>query len=81
MGISTQPMRNTSHKLQPEDFTILEEKQKQRVISVKRASEATPIIAVLIQDDLVSRVSKERIFSKDVYAIFSSLVIEAVQVA
>jgi hypothetical protein len=81
MGISTQPMRNTSHKLQPEDFTILEEKQKQRVISVKRASEAPPNIAVLIQDDLVSRVSKERIFSKDVYAIFSSLVIEAVQVA
>jgi hypothetical protein len=53
-------------KLQPEDFTILEEKQKQRVISVKRASEAPPLIAVLIQDDLVSRVSNERIFSKDV---------------
>jgi hypothetical protein len=56
-------------------------RNKNIVISVKRASEAPPIIAVLIQDDLVSRVSKERIFSKDVNAIFSSLVIEAVQVA
>jgi VWFA-related protein len=52
-------------KLQPEDFTVLEENQKQRIISVKRASEAPPIIAVLIQDDLVSRVSNEIAGIKD----------------
>jgi VWFA-related protein len=51
--------REIATKLQPEDFTVLEEKQKQRIISVKRASESPPIIAVLIQDDLVSGVSNE----------------------
>ncbi len=51
--------REIAAKLQPEDFTVLEEKRKQRIISVKRASEALPIIAVLIQDNLVSRVSNE----------------------
>jgi hypothetical protein len=57
--------REIAAKLQPEDFTVLEEKQKQRIISVKRASEAPPIIAVLIQDDLVSRVSNEIAGIKD----------------
>jgi hypothetical protein len=51
--------REIAAKLQPEEFTVLEEKQKQRIITVKRASEAPPIIAVVIQDDLVSRVSNE----------------------
>jgi VWFA-related protein len=51
--------REIATKLQPEDFTVLEEKQKQRIVSVKRASESPPIIAVLIQDDLVSGVSNE----------------------
>jgi VWFA-related protein len=51
--------RVTATKLEPEDFTITEDKQKQRILSVKRASEAPPIIAVLIQDDLVSHVNNE----------------------
>ena len=51
--------REIATKIQPEDFTVLEEKQKQRIVSVKRASESPPIIALLIQDDLVSGVSNE----------------------
>ncbi len=51
--------REIASKLQPEDFTVLEEKQKQRIVSVKRASESPPVIAVLIQDDLISGVSNE----------------------
>jgi VWFA-related protein len=51
--------REIAAKLQPDDFTVTEEKQKQRIVSVKRASEAPPIIAVLIQDDLESRVNNE----------------------
>lgn len=41
------------------DFVVLEEKRKQRVVSVIRASEAPPIVAVLMQDNLVSRVNNE----------------------
>ncbi len=51
--------RALAAKLQPEDFVVTEEKNKQRILSVKRASEAPPIIAVLIQDDLVSHVNNE----------------------
>jgi VWFA-related protein len=51
--------RALAAKLQPEDFVVTEEKKKQRILSVKRASEAPPIIAVLIQDDLVSHVNNE----------------------
>ena len=51
--------RELAAKLRPEDFTVLEEKRPQRILSVKPAAEAPPIIAVLIQDDLVSRVSNE----------------------
>src|SRR2546421_3301773 len=51
--------RAAAAKLQPEDFTVLEEKRKQRILSVKPPTEAPPIIAVLIQDDLVSRVNNE----------------------
>lgn len=51
--------RGDAAKLQPEDFTVFEEKRKQRILSVKRPAEAPPIIAVLIQDDLVSRVNNE----------------------
>jgi VWFA-related protein len=46
-------------KLTPDDFAVREEKQPQKIISVKRASEAPPIIAVLLQDDLQSRVNNE----------------------
>ncbi|MCI0391047.1 MAG: VWA domain-containing protein [Acidobacteria bacterium] len=51
--------REIAAKLQPDDFTVTEEKQKQRIVSVRRASEAPPIIAVLIQDDLEPRVNNE----------------------
>jgi VWFA-related protein len=51
--------RAIAAKLQPEDFIVTEEKKNQRILSVKRASEAPPIIAVLIQDDLVSHVNNE----------------------
>ncbi len=52
--------------MQPEDFVVTEEKKKQRALSVKRASEAPPIIAVLIQDDLVSHVNNEIQCIKDI---------------
>jgi VWFA-related protein len=51
--------REIAAKLQPNEFTVTEEKKKQRIVSVKRASEAPPIIAVLIQDDLEPRVNNE----------------------
>jgi VWFA-related protein len=51
--------REIAVKLQPEDFAVLEDKQKQRILSIKKASDSPPIIAVLIQDDLVSSVSNE----------------------
>jgi VWFA-related protein len=57
--------RDLTARLQPEDFTVLEEKRKQRILSVKRPAEAPPIIAVLIQDDLVSRVNNEIQFMKE----------------
>jgi VWFA-related protein len=51
--------REIAARLRPDDFVVLEEKRKQPIVSVKRASEAPPIVAVLIQDDLVSRVNNE----------------------
>jgi VWFA-related protein len=51
--------REVAAKLGPDDFVVLEEQRKQRIVSVKRASEAPPIIAVLLQDNLVSRVNNE----------------------
>jgi VWFA-related protein len=51
--------REIAAKLRPDDFVVLEERRKQRVVSVKGASEAPPIIAVLMQDNLVSRVNNE----------------------
>jgi VWFA-related protein len=51
--------RARAANLQPEDFTVLEDKRRQRILSVKRPTEAPPLLAVLIQDDLVSRVSNE----------------------
>ena len=52
-------MRKEAQNLRPEDFSVREEKIPQKIISVKPASAAPPIIAVLIQDDLVTRVSNE----------------------
>ena len=51
--------RAEAMKLRPEDFAVREEKLPQKIVSVKRASEAPPIIAVLLQDDLQSRVNNE----------------------
>jgi VWFA-related protein len=51
--------RAEAAKLRAEDFAVRENKQPQQILSVKRATEAPPIIAVLMQDDLVSRVNNE----------------------
>ena len=52
-------MREAALKLKADDFVVREDKRPQQIISVKQASEAPPILAVLIQDDLVSRVNNE----------------------
>jgi VWFA-related protein len=54
-----QRMREAALKLKADDFAVREDKRPQQILSVKRHSEAPPIIAVLIQDDLVSRVNNE----------------------
>jgi VWFA-related protein len=51
--------RANAQKLRPDDFSVREDKRPQQIISVKSAAEAPPIIAVLIQDDLVPRVNNE----------------------
>ena len=51
--------RQAAAALQPGDFSVREDKRPQQIISVKRASEAPPVVAVLLQDDLVSRVNTE----------------------
>jgi VWFA-related protein len=51
--------RALADRLKPEDFSVREDDRPQRIISVKRSAEAPPVIAVLIQDDLVSHVSNE----------------------
>jgi hypothetical protein len=51
--------RAAAAQFQADDFTVREEKRLQRIISVKHPDEAPPILAVLIQDDLVSRVNNE----------------------
>jgi VWFA-related protein len=52
-------MREAALKLRPDDFVVREDGRPQQIISVKRASEAPLILAVLIQDDLVSHISNE----------------------
>lgn len=51
--------RALADSLKPEDFSVREDDREQRILSVKRPGETPPIVAVLIQDDLVSRVSNE----------------------
>lgn len=51
--------RALADRLKPEDFSVRENDLPQRIISAKSPSETPPVIAVLIQDDLVSRVSNE----------------------
>ena len=50
-------MRDAASQLKADDFVVREDKRPEQIISVKRASEAPTILAVLIQDDLVSRVN------------------------
>jgi VWFA-related protein len=54
-----QRTREAAMKLKADDFVVREDKTPQQIISVKRAGEAPPILAVLIQDDLVPRVNNE----------------------
>jgi VWFA-related protein len=51
--------RSLAESLKPEDFSVREDDRSQRIISVKRATEAPLILSVLIQDDLVSGVNNE----------------------
>jgi len=51
--------REVARKLQKDDFAVREDKRPQEIVSVSSPSEAPPILAVLIQDDLVSRVNNE----------------------
>jgi VWFA-related protein len=51
--------RDIADKMQPEDFVVLEDKRRQQIVSVKRAGEAPTVLAVLVQDNLVSRVNNE----------------------
>ncbi len=51
--------RALADKLQADDFAVRENKTSQKILAAKRAGEVPPTIAVLIQDDLVSRVSNE----------------------
>lgn len=54
-----QRTREAAAKLRADDFSVREDRTPQKIISVKRASEAPTILAVLIQDDLVNRVNNE----------------------
>jgi VWFA-related protein len=51
--------RVIADRLQPDDFIVRENGRPQQILSVKRRSEAPPILAVLIQDDLVLHVGNE----------------------
>src|SRR6185436_3395282 len=51
--------REAAPKIKADDFVVREDKRPQQIISVKQPSEAPPIIAVLVQDDLVSHVNNE----------------------
>lgn len=54
-----QRMRDAASKLRPDDFTVREDKTPQKIISVKPAAETPTVLAVLLQDDVVSRVNNE----------------------
>ncbi len=51
--------RALADKLEPDDFKVSEDKKPQQILSVKRPSETPVTLAVLLQDDLVSRVNNE----------------------
>jgi VWFA-related protein len=51
--------RNIAEKLEPIDFAVYEDKKSQKIISSKKAGQEPIVLAVLIQDNLVSRVNNE----------------------
>ena len=51
--------RRLADSLKPEDFAVREDDRPQRIVSVKQPDQAPIIVAVVIQDDLVSRVNNE----------------------
>lgn len=51
--------RELADKLQPGDFAVRENSRRQEILSVKRPAETPLVLAVLIQDDLISRVNTE----------------------
>ncbi len=61
--ITTHPHNDRAREyaahLSAEDFAVYEKERKQQIISVKPAAEMPPMLAVLIQDDLVARVNNE----------------------
>lgn len=54
-----QRTREAAARLQPADFVVREDRRPQQVLSVKKPGEALPEVAVVLQDDLVPRVSNE----------------------
>jgi VWFA-related protein len=51
--------RRLAESLKPEDFSVREDDRPQSIVSVKQPNQSPIIVAVLIQDDLVSRVNNE----------------------
>lgn len=49
--------RSIIERLEPSDFAVLEDKKEQKILSAKRMADLPMNFAVLIQDDLVSRVN------------------------
>src|SRR2546422_1510013 len=52
-------MRAAAQKLKPDDFAVREDGRPQQIVSVKSASQAQPVLAILIQDDLVAHVNND----------------------
>jgi VWFA-related protein len=55
----TEQMQGAAKNLQPDDFSVREDDRPQKTITVKNASEAAPVIAILIQDNLIAQVDNE----------------------
>jgi len=51
--------RKIVNRLETSDFAVLEDKKSQKIISSKKAGQEPIVLAVLIQDNLVSRVNNE----------------------
>lgn len=51
--------RLLADSLKPEDISVFEDGRPQRIVSVKKSADAPLTVSILIQDDLVSRVSNE----------------------